>query len=139
MKNLLQTTAVALAAITAASAVAAQDVPADHAKTARETTPCFYITQWRGWKAPNDHTIYLGVNFRDVYEVQITGSSPLLQDTTSRIVSVTRGPETVCNPVDLQLTISQTPYGVQEPLIVRSLVKLTPEQVKAIPKKYLPY
>ena len=138
MRNSIRAAAVALAAITTASAVAAQEAPASHDKGAGRT-PCFYITQWRGWKAPNDHTIYLGVNFRDVYEVHIAGSSPLLQDTTSRIVSVTRGPETVCNPVDLQLSISQTPYGVEEPLIVTSLVKLTPEQVKAIPPKYRPF
>jgi hypothetical protein len=138
MRNLIYATAVAFATLTAASAVAAQDTPADNGKT-RERTPCFYISQWRGWKAPNDHTLYLGVNFRDVYEVQLAGSSPLIQYPDARIISVTRGPPDVCNPVDLQLSVSTEPYGINEPLIAKSLVKLTPEQVKAIPPKYRPY
>jgi hypothetical protein len=31
------------------------------------------------------------------------------------------------------------PYGIREPLIAKSLVKLTPDEVKAIPPKYRPY
>ena len=138
MRNNFQATAVALAVIAAAGAAAAQDAPSGQGK-ARDRTPCFYITQWRGWKAPNDHTLYLGVNFRDVYEVGLAGSSPLIQYPDARIVSITRGPPDVCNPVDLQLSVSTEPYGVREPLIAKSLVKLTPEQVKAIPPKYRPY
>ena len=126
-------TTFALAAVAAAGAVVAQP---HHGGS--NDTPCFFINQWRGWKAPNDHTLYLGVNFHDVYEVQLAGSSPMLQDPDAHIVSITRGPPTVCNPVDLQLSIDE-PYGVHEPLIATSLVKLTPEQVKAIPPKYRPY
>jgi hypothetical protein len=131
----LRATLVALAAVTAAGAAAAQS-PHDHA--GRVDRPCFFINQWEGWKAPNDHTLYLGVNNRDVYEVGLAGSSPILQDPDAHIVSITRGPDTVCDPVDLQLSIDE-PYGIHEPLIAKSLVKLTPEQVKAIPPKYRPY
>jgi hypothetical protein len=137
MSKMLSAALVALAAVVAAGAAAAQDTPR-HERARRGDTPCFFINQWRGWKAPDDHTLYLGVNFRDVYEVQLTGSSSLLQDSDARIISLTQGPDSVCTPLDLQLAVSE-PYGITEPLIVKSLVKLTPDQVKAIPRKYLPY
>jgi hypothetical protein len=132
MKTHLRATLVALA-VTAAGAAAAQPRHGDS-----NATPCFFINDWQGWRAPNDHTLYLGVSYRDVYEVQLVNSSPMLQDPEAHIVSVTRGPYTVCNPVDLQLAIDE-PYGLHVPLIVKSLVKLTPEQVNAIPRKYRPY
>jgi hypothetical protein len=44
----------------------------------------------------------------------------------------------VCSALDLQLAVAE-PAGIREPLIAKSLVKLTPEQVKAIPPKYRPF
>jgi hypothetical protein len=101
-------------------------------------TPCFFINQWEGWKAPNDHTIYLGVNAREVYEVDLAGGSDLLRDPDARLISLSEGPDTVCAPVDLQLTVA-TLGGVREPLIAKRLRKLTPEEVAAIPKRYRPF
>jgi hypothetical protein len=121
--------------VTAAGAAGAQDA---HTPAKGEHTPCFFISQWRGWKAPNDHTLYLGVNFRDVYEVQLSAGSSTLQDPDAHLVSVTRGSDSVCSALDLQLAVAE-PYGFKEPLIARSLVKLTPDEVAAIPRKYRPY
>jgi hypothetical protein len=126
-------TTFALAAVAAAGAVVAQP----HHGGSNDTS-CFYINQWNGWSAPNDRTLYLGVNYRDIYEVQLADSSPFLQNPEAHIVSDTRGPNTVCNPVDLQLAIDE-PHGLHRRLIAKSLVKLTPEQVKAIPRKYRPF
>jgi hypothetical protein len=126
--------AAALVVAAAASPAAAQRAP--HAKS--DSAPCFFISQWRGWKAPNDHTLYLGVNFRDVYEVQLSAGSSTLQDPDAHLVSVTRGSDSICSPLDLQLAVAE-PYGFKEPLIARSLVKLTPDEVAAIPRKYRPY
>jgi hypothetical protein len=126
-----------LAALTASIAVgasAAQAAP----RHAQDNTPCFFINQWQGWKAPDDHTLYLGVNYHEVYKVGLAGGSPILQDPDARIVSITHGPDSVCYPLDLQLSVVE-PYGIREPLIAKSLVKLTPDEVKAIPPKYRPY
>jgi hypothetical protein len=79
------------------------------------------------------------VNFHEVYEVQLSGDSSLLSDPDTHLVSVTHGPDTVCSPLDLQLAVVENFGGIREPLIAKSLTKLTPEQVAAIPKKYLPY
>jgi hypothetical protein len=98
---------------------------------------CFYITQWQGWKAPDANTIYLGVNLHDVYRVDLSAGSPQLLWPDSHLISQVRGPDTICNAIDLQLSVSNT-TGFRQPLIARKLTKLTPDEVAAIPKKYRP-
>jgi hypothetical protein len=129
----------AAAALGLIAAVAGPAV-AQHAPHAHDdNAPCFFINQWQGWKSPNPHTLYLGVNYHEVYEVQLSGDSGLLSDPDTHLVSITHGPDTVCSALDLQLAVVENFGGIREPLIAKSLVKLTPEQVAAIPKKYLPY
>lgn len=127
---------VTAAALLAAGSAAARPT-SDHAQAAVARTPCFFISQWQGWKAPDDHTLYLGVNMRDVYRVDLSGGSPLLQDPDARLVSVSHGSDSVCDALDLQLSVS-TFDGIGEGLIARHLSKLTPEQVAAIPKRFRP-
>jgi hypothetical protein len=128
--------AAAALVLAGASLGAARAQPAPNPdKPAR--APCFWITQWRGWKAPNPHTLYLGVNMHEVYEVQLAGDAPTLQDPDAHLVSVSRGSDSVCSAIDLQLTVAE-PFGIREPLIAKTMVKLTPEQVAAIPPKYRP-
>jgi hypothetical protein len=100
-------------------------------------TPCFFITQWRGWKAPNENTLYLGVNMHDVYRVDLSAGSPELLWPTSHLVSQVRGSNSICTAIDLQLSVSDT-NGFRQPLIARKLTKLTPAEVAAIPKKFNP-
>ena len=115
--------------------------------------PCFIITQWRGWKSPSPNVIYLGVNMHDVYRVDLSAGSRLLQTPDVHLVSRTRGPDTVCSAIDLQLEVSDDigvqgrfgtgvdggfDGGMREPLIASKLTKLTPEEIAVIPKQYRP-
>jgi hypothetical protein len=130
-----------LAAILASHGALAQSssaAPKPNAPAVHARAPCFFVSQWQGWKAPNDHTLYLAVDFHQVYQVDLAGRSALLQDPDARLVNLTQVPDTVCTPLDLQLSVA-TFAGMREPLIATHLSKLTPEQVAAIPKKYLPY
>lgn len=99
-------------------------------------TPCFFTRDWSGWRAPDRNTIYLRVNLRDIYEIDLLGGSQLLTWPDSHLVNDVRGTDSVCGPIDLDLKVAND--HVVEPLFVKSIVKLTPEQVAAIPKKYLP-
>lgn len=99
--------------------------------------PCFFVTQWNGWKSPNPDTLYLGVNLHDVYEVKLSTPSDQLSWPDMHLVSITRGPDSVCSPEDLDLKIADI-NGFATPLIAKSIRKLSPEEVAAIPKKYLP-
>jgi hypothetical protein len=102
------------------------------------TSNCFYVTQWQGWKSPSPDVIYLGVNMHDVYRVDLSGGSSMLNWPDMHLVSIVRGSDSICTALDLDLKISDD-HGFTEPLIAKSLTKLTPEQVAAIPKKFRPY
>ncbi|HWE99532.1 MAG TPA: hypothetical protein VG248_07025 [Caulobacteraceae bacterium] len=126
----LAAAAAAAAALGFASGSLAQGHP-------REGAPCFFISQWRGWKAPNPHTLYLGVSLHEVYEADLSGDEPLLMDSATHLISHVVGSSSICSPLDLQLEIADL-GGMKAPLIVRHLRKLTPEEVAAIPPKYRP-
>ena len=112
--------------------------PALAASAKPDQTPCFFVTQWQGWKSPSPDVIYLGVNLHDVYRVDLSAGSPLLQAPDVHLVSRTTGPDTVCSALDLsQLSVSDN-HGFKEPLFPSKLTKLTPEEIAAIPKKYRP-
>jgi hypothetical protein len=123
-------------ALALSTALAAGSALADTPKKAL-ATPCFFITQWEGWKAPDAHTLYLGVNMHDVYKVELSGDSPMIQDPDMHLISEVHGSTSICTALDLQLSVSDS-HGFREPLIAKTLTKLSPEEVKAIPKKYRP-
>jgi hypothetical protein len=137
MNRTISATLLALATIAAAGAAPAEGAPGVD-RTQGAAPSCFFIRDWEGWKAPNDHTLYLGVVRHKVYEVQLSAGSPLLQDPDTHLVSRTYAPSSVCSARDLQLMVRSPFGGVSEGLIATSVVKLTPEQIKAIPPKYLP-
>jgi hypothetical protein len=120
----------------AALAVSAPALAA--AATPTKPQNCFFTTQWAGWHAPNPTSIYLRVNLHDIYRVDLEGSSPMLTWPEVHLVNVVNGPDTVCGPLDLQLSVVEDGGGAREPLIAKAVTKLTPEQVAAIPKKDLP-
>ena len=127
----------AVAALAAAGAAHA-DAPATAQAAAKPkaTSNCFFTRDWSDWRSPNDKTIYLRVNVRDIYQVDLAGGSSLLTWPDSHLINDVRGTDSVCNPIDLDLKIAQD--GIVEPLFVKAITKLTPEQVAAIPKKFLP-
>jgi hypothetical protein len=51
---------------------------------------------------------------------------------------VIRGSDWICSPLDLQLAVADSHGGFREPLIVKKITKLTPDEIHAIPAKYRP-
>jgi len=121
----------------AALGVAAAGAASPDAKKLDHARSCFFISEWRGWKSPAPDVIYLGVNLHEVYKVQLSSGSSELQWPDARLISINRGSSTICDSLDLQLSVSDG-HGFREPLIATSLVKLTPEEVAAIPPKFRP-
>lgn len=125
--------ALATAGVAAGPAAAAQG-PADGSRARQD---CFYSSQWRGWRAPSKNVLYLGVNNRDVYKVELSVGSSRLKWGDSHLISIVRGSNLICGPLDLDLKVSDS-SGFATGLIAKSIVKLTPAQVAEIPKKYRP-
>jgi hypothetical protein len=98
---------------------------------------CFLAANWNGWKSPSPNVIYLNVDVHQVYRLDLSAGSSELQAPDVHLVSVIRGSNWICSPLDLQLEVSDM-NGFREPLIVKSITRLTPDEVKAIPPKFRP-
>lgn len=135
--NLLLPMALAAAAL-AASAGAAPDPATGAAPKPKPGRDCFLVNSWEGWSAPaGGDMLYLKVNLHDIYQVDLTPGSHVHKDGDRFLVSRIRGSSWICNALDLDLRISDR-HGIVQPLIVRSLRKLTPAEAAAIPPKDLP-
>lgn len=131
----MRTLSLALAAALTLAGAAAR---ADDEKPAQ---PCFSIRDWNGWHASKTEkdVLYVKVRMHDVWRVQLTGPEPFLDAPNMHLVSVTRGPDMVCNRLDLDLKLADNgPGGFATPLIVKDLRKLTPDEIKALPKEDQP-
>jgi hypothetical protein len=110
---------------------------ADPAAPAGKANDCFYATQWRGWKSPSADVIYIRVGMHDVYRIDLSAGSPFLQAPGMHLVSKMRGSDMICSVLDLDLKLSDS-SGIAEPLIAKSIAKMTPEEAAAIPEQYRP-
>jgi hypothetical protein len=122
----------ALAGVLAVPAVAPAAAP-----ESKDSGPCFFVSQWKSWNALDDKTILLRVNRNDIYRVGVTGGADQLRSPGSFLVSKSHG-NSVCSHLDLDLAASDHGSNMRVPLIARSLVKLTPAEIAAIPAKELP-
>ena len=127
----LLTTVLLAAAAPALADPAAKDAPPRAARS------CFYLSDWDGWSAPNKDTLYLKVRNRDVYRVDLAHGTNQLTSPGVHLVSVVRGVDSVCAPLDLDLRVSDG-FGMAMPIRAKTITKLTREEIAAIPKKYRP-
>jgi hypothetical protein len=128
MKTLILTAAIAALGLAGA---ARADAPA-----AKPRMPCFFTRDWAGWRSPDAKTIYLRVRVNEIYQLDLAYGSSLLTWPDSHLINEVRGTDSVCAPIDLDLRVAND--HIVEPLFIKSIAKLTPEQVAAIPKKFLP-
>jgi hypothetical protein len=107
-----------------------------HAATPNATRNCFLVHDWEDWRGADPNTIYLRVNAHDFYRLDLSSGSQMVTDQANHLISDTRDSGWVCSPLDLNLKISDG--HIVEPLIVKTITKLTPDEVAAIPKKAMP-
>ena len=120
----------------AAAAPAIAD-PTDPAAKPRPARQCFSLSDWDGWSAPDRDTLYMKVRNRDVYQVELSHGTTQLTSPGVHLVSIQRGVDTVCSPMDLDLRVSDG-FGIAMPIMAKSITKLSKEQIAAIPKKDRP-
>jgi hypothetical protein len=125
----------ALAATALAGVASAATAPAPSAPAANRT--CFFTRNWESWKAPDANTLYLKVFMHDIYRVDLSSGSDMLTWPDSHLINKVRGTDSVCSPIDLDLSVSNG-SGIRVFLIAKAITKLTPEEIAAIPKKDLP-
>jgi hypothetical protein len=123
------TACAAIAALSLASVASAQP--------GRHGDQCFFTRDIQNILAPDDHTLYLRVRNSAIYRIDTLGQCPELPFSDGHIaLQTTPGSSTVCRAIDLDLKVSNN--GVSTPCLIKSLQKLTPEEVAALPKKDTP-
>lgn len=96
---------------------------------------CFFTRNANGFAAPDDKTLYVRVGVRDVYKFEMFGICPDI-DWNQRLALVSRASSSICTGMDAEV-VTHSPIGAQR-CPVRSVQKLTPEEVAALPPKARP-
>lgn len=100
---------------------------------------CFFINEFRSWKAPDARTIFIRVGTEHFYRLDLAADCALLTFPDAHLITRTRGTETVCSALDWDLRISQPPgTGAPETCIVKQMTLLSPAETAAIPPKFRP-
>lgn len=96
---------------------------------------CFYTRNVNSFAAPDDKTLYVRVGIHDVYKFDMFGTCPDM-NWNQRLALVSRASSWICDGMDAEV-ITHSPIGRQS-CPVRSIRKLTPEEVAALPKHARP-
>ena len=128
--------ATALATLFALSASAVA-VGAPDAKAKPASKSCFFHSELNGFSAPDEHTLYVRVSVNDVYKMETFGPCIDL-DWAMRVALVDRGGGGwICVGDPADVVYHQSGIGEQR-CPVRVTAHLTPDEVKALPKKARP-
>ena len=98
---------------------------------------CFLATHWDDWKSPDPHTILVRVGISRVYRFELSHPSSELSDPSVHLISKLND-VWICDPLDLQLYAADDHGIMREPLFVRNITELTPDEIRAIPARYRP-
>ena len=99
---------------------------------------CFPANDWQGWASPSPTVIYIRVLLNDVYRLDLSAGSWRLQDPAVHLVNRVRGAAWICGPLDFDLELADDQGVMRQGLIVKSMQRLTSDEVKAIPAKFRP-
>jgi hypothetical protein len=129
-----------LAAFAVGGAAAAQDNGKDGGKDGGQASrrSCFYARNISSWRPSGDRsTVYLRVNVNDYYELKLLGDCPHI-DWAERIGIEHRGSSWICSGLDATLIVPQGSGIGTLRCPVSTLRKLTPAEVKALPRQAKP-
>ena len=131
-RNLTLAAAAAVLAFAAAATAAPNDKPAAPAKQ----NQCFWTRMADRFAAADEHTLNVRVGVRDVYQFEMFGPCQGI-DWDQHIALVSRPGGMICTGMDAEVIAHEPGLGAQR-CMVRSVKKLTPEEVAALPKRGKP-
>ena len=134
---MLRTSLVLALLVTAASPVSA-DPPASTDKAPAHQTRCFFSSEFDGWKAADDKTLYIKVRSNRYYRLDLAGSCPRLTWPGAFLITKIHGSSTMCTALDWDLHVATDWHDIPEPCIVKTMTELTPEEAAALPAKVKP-
>src|SRR5262249_52691938 len=103
-----------------------------------EARQCFFSRDITSWREAGQ-AVNLQVNNRDVYHLDLMGPCPQLRFTGEVIaVKTRRGDPAICSGLDVDVIVPQAGGGLPATCPVTGITKLTPDEVKALPKGQRP-
>ena len=99
---------------------------------------CFSTTEMGNWRAADAGTLYIRVRMNQIYRLDLKGRCTLLTAPGARLITTFRGSNLICSPLDWDLKVSAGIGSNVEPCIVKTMTQLTPDEIKALPKKITP-
>jgi hypothetical protein len=99
---------------------------------------CFFSRNFEQWRAPDPSTIIIRVSVNRFYRLGLSAPCPTLQFPEARLISVFRGSDAICGPLDWDIRVVQFGTGITEQCVVKSMTRLTPEQVASTPPRFRP-
>jgi len=118
-----------------ASAPAAAKSPVEPGAAAKPQKQCFWTRQVNSFASNDDRIVNVRVGVKDVYQFEMFGRCNDV-DWSNSIALVSRGGSYICTGLDAEI-ISPSSIGPQR-CPVRNIHKLTPEEIKALPKHARP-
>ena len=106
-----------------------------HAQPARQ---CFNTFEMGNWRAADASTLYVRVHMNKIYRLDLKGRCSLLTAPGARLITTFRGSNLICSPLDWDLKVSTGIGNDQEPCLVKTMTPLSPDEIKALPKKDTP-
>ena len=124
----------------ALAAAAAASAPFAATTAGAQNRQCFRAADWTNSSAGGPRDLYVQVNIRDIWHLALAQDCPGIDSPGPvSITDVVSGPSNeICSGVDLQITVKPRGGSHSTACIVKSINKLTPEEVKALPLKARP-
>jgi hypothetical protein len=106
------------------------------AATSRTNGACFARANINGFNAPNDHTLYLRVGVNEIYRLDLMNACTGLSFRQGIGLENRPASPWICTP--LEATVVYRSAGIGQRCPVTAIHRLTPDEVKALPKRDLP-
>ena len=99
---------------------------------------CFLSRDYEGFRPIDDHSFYIRTRVNTFFRIELQAACPQIAYPDARLITVVRGTDEICGPLDWDLKVGQSPPSIPIPCIVKSQTRLTPAEAAAIPPKQKP-
>lgn len=106
------------------------------AQTPPHQQQCLYVHNINGFNAPNDRTIYVRVGVSDVWRMDLMTDCVGLSFEQGFRLRSAGGDPWICEPIQADVSIHD--IGMPQRCPVSGLHKLTPDEIAALPRRFLP-
>jgi len=97
---------------------------------------CFSTTEMNGWRSADGRSIYIRIGANRYYRIGLARECSTLRSINPHLVLRTRGGNTICSALDLDVKASQG--GILEPCFPKTLTELSVAEAGALSRDERP-